>query len=46
MERNHDQATAGTEQPAGLVQPALYLAEFVVHPDAQRLEAASGGIDA
>jgi hypothetical protein len=46
VERNHDQATTRTEEPAGVVQRALYFAEFVVHPDAKRLEAARGGVDA
>ena len=36
----------GASSCAGLVQRALDLAEFVVHPDAQRLEAAGRGIDA
>ena len=46
MERHHDQPAAGSQQPAGLIERALDLAQFVVHPDAQRLEAARRGIDA
>ena len=46
MERHHDQPPAGRQQLRGACQRALDLAQLVVHPDAQRLEAAGRGIDA
>ena len=46
VKADHDQTAAGRQQAARLIQRAFDLAKFVVHPDAQRLKAASCGIDA
>ncbi len=46
MERDHHEPSARRQQRRGLRQPALDLAQLVVHPDAQRLEAARRRVDA